>query len=245
VDKAVVEEVRRITFRGIAAMRQRLPDEASRQFATAIQLVNDLRDDRTRRDELARLAGLLDRCGFPDLSLRAAEAAVDLDRALGLDHLRADDLLTAGNAHMNLGDQVSAEAAYRQALAIFVDERDFANAAAAATNIAGVVATRGEMAPAIDLLEQSLEYLAREPFADIELQTRLALLQAMELELRDADRAVENARQLYARFWDIMPATLREPAREFLGKAVERYLDAHRDISPDAWKARNFPKLYV
>ncbi len=245
MDKTIVDELRQAANHGIAALKRRQTAEASQHFTKALDRAEDLQDPRTRRDELSALATLFEQYSFPDLSLTAAEETVDLDRTLGLDDLMAQDLLTVGNAHLNMENTAKAEAAYREAMAIFVAQNDFANAASATTNVAGIVANRGEMAPAIDLLEKSLGYLAKEPFDATEIQTRFALLQTMEIEQRDIDRAIDNARQLCARFWDAMPEVRRDAARDFIGKAVDRYLRAHPDVDAAAWKAANFPALYA
>src|SRR5262249_8773672 len=134
-----------------------------------------------RRDEISTLATLFDMYGFHDLALMAAEEAVELDRILGLDKLLAEDIVSAGCAHQNMDNTAKAEACFQEALEICLRRNDWANAASANTNIAGIVANRGEMAKAIEMLEVSLEYLAKEPFDDTELKTRLTLLQAVEL----------------------------------------------------------------
>ena len=128
---------------------------AGQHFNKALNLTEDVKDDRTRRDELAVLSILFDQCGFPDLALTAAEESVDLDRRLGLDELIHGDLLNVGTAHLNLDNDAKADACFREALALALARGDWANAASASTNLGNVLAKRGEMTKAIMLLQVS------------------------------------------------------------------------------------------
>ena len=244
MDEAIIKEIRAEGNQGIEAVKRRRADQAGLHFNNALNLAEDLEDERTRRDEISVLSDLFEQCGFPYLALMAAEEAVELDRSLGLDELMGGDIIGVGNAHMRMENTVKAEACFQEALAMFLKRADWADAASATTNLASVAANRGEMAKAIELLEESLEYLAKEPFEDTEIQTRFALLQTMELDGRHADRAVENARQLCGRLWDKMADVQREVARDFVGRTVERYLLAHPGTNAAAWKAKNFPMLW-
>lgn len=244
MDEATVSKLRTEANRGIEAVKNRLADQASLYFNNALNLAEDLQDERMRRDETSTLSTLFEHCGFPDLALMAAEEAVELDRTLGLDDLLGEDIIAVGSAHVRLKNTAKAEQCFREGLEMFLKRRDWANAASANTNLAGLVADRGEMAKAIELLEASLGYLAKEPFDDTELQTRFALLQAMEFEAHDVDRTIENARILSARFWDKMRDEQRKLTRDFVERAVERYLQAHPETRAAAWKAKTFPLLY-
>jgi tetratricopeptide (TPR) repeat protein len=244
MDEAKIKELRVEANQGIEAARRGQADQASLHFNNALNLAEDLEDERTRRDEISTLSALFEHCGFPDLALMAAEEAVDLDRSLGLDSLLGQDIIAVGNAHLKLQNAAQAEASFQEALEMFLKRSDWANAASANTNLAGMVADRGEMAKAIELLETSLGYLAKEPFDDTELNTRFALLQALEFEGRDVDRAIENARQLCARFWNKMPDLQRKLTGDFVARAIERHLQARPQANAAAWKARTFPMLY-
>ena len=219
-------------------------DEASVHFTNALDRVEEIVDDRTRRDEFSLLAGLFDHCGFPDLALMAAEQAIELDETLGLDALMASDVLALGNAHASMGNTSKAEAAFRKALPVFIDQKNYADAASATTNIAAIVANNGDMDGAIDLLEKSLGYLEQSPFDETEIQTRFALLQAMEITKRDTKAALKNAKELCsARLMGKIPPPQVGPIREFVADVITRYLGEHPVTNEKKWKATNFPAL--
>ena len=243
MDETTIKELRAAANRGIEAVAQGQADQASVHFNNALNLAEDLQDGRARREELSVLSTLFFECSFPDLALMAAEESVELDRSLGLNESLVGDIIALGNAHQALENTTKAEACFQEALAICLKGGDWADAASATTNIAALVANRGEMAKAIELLEQSLGYLAKEPFEHTEIQTRFALLQLLELDNREVDRAVENARQLCGRFWDKMPVAQRKVTQAFVDRVVKRYLAAHPRTRPN-WRAKNFPLLY-
>jgi tetratricopeptide (TPR) repeat protein len=155
----------------------------------------------------------------------------------------AEDMLTVGNIHIYMENTAKAEACFTEALTLFRKRGNWANAASATTKLANIVANRGQMAKAIELLEESLNYLAKAPFEETEIQTRFALLQAMEFDGRDVDRAIENARRLCGSYWDKMPEGQREVVRDFVGRAVDRYMQAHPQTNVAQWKAQNFPMI--
>lgn len=240
MDETIVKKIKTEADKGIEAGNMRQTDRASLHFNNALNLAEDLEDERTRRDEISLLATLFEMYDFPDLALPAAEEAVELDHSLGLDSLLGQDLLTVGNAHSMMENTVKAEALFQEALEIFLKRDEWANAASASTNIAGIVANGGDIPRAIEILKTSLEYLVREPFDDTEINTRLTLLQAMELEGHDIEHTIENARLLCSRFWDKMTDMHRNVAREFVARAVER----HPSSNSAAWKVETFPMLY-
>jgi len=244
MDAAIVEQLRSKANAGIEALKKRHPDQASVHFNSALELAEDVADARTRRDEVAVLSTLFERCGFPDLALMAAEEAVELDRSLKLDGLLGQDIIAVGNAHLKLENVAKAEGCFKEALETFVKRGDWANAASANTNMAAIVANQGKMGKAITLLEASLAYLAEAPFPDTEMQTRFALMQAMEFEGYDVDRAIANAAELCARFWTDMREEQRAIARDFVDRAVKRYVQMHPQPKSSAWKAKRFPMLY-
>jgi tetratricopeptide (TPR) repeat protein len=244
MDQAIAEQSRAEANKGIDKLRMRRPDEASVHFTNALDRADDIGDDRARRDELAGLAGLFAMAGFADLALLAAQEAVDLDEALGLPLEAGLDTLTLGNAHSAMENVAKAEACFRSALAAFVSLKSFANAASATTNIAAIVANRGQMDEAIELLETSLEYVKQEPFDETEIQTRFALMQALEIRKRDAKVALDNARELCsARLFGSIPRAQRQIALDFVNGVIDRYLAAHPVGDMKTWKKRNFPTL--
>ena len=229
---------------GIARIIAGRADEASVHFTNALDRVGLIVNDRARRDELSLLAGMFDQVGFPDLALMAAQQAIDLDKTLGLDALLALDMLALGNAHASMENTTKAEAAFRQALAVFIDRNDLADAASATTNIAAIVANRGEMDDAIGLLNKSLGYLEQSPFDETEIQTRFALMQALEITKGDAKVALQNARELCSdRLMGKIPPPQVGPTKQFVADVITRYLKEHPVADRKKWKADNFPTL--
>lgn len=243
MDSEVIQSIQDAANRGIEALKRHDAAQASLDFDEALQLCDDVRDERARRDEVSILGSLFDHCGFPDLSLLAAEEAVDLDRKLGLEHELAGDLLNVGNAYQGAGNRKRAEEVYREVLALCLKRNELANAASANTNIAGMVADRGDWPAAIEMLKQSLAWLAQEPFPDTEKNTRLALVQLMDFTARSGEDAIDNARVLYAKFFDELPASHRKAAAAAIAATAERYLTAHENISRVKWLNDNFPGL--
>ena len=244
MDEATVKQIQAEGEQGLEAARAGRADVAGQHFNEALNLTEDIKDDRTRRDELAILSILFDQCGFPDLALTAAEESVDLDRRLGLDELIHGDLLNVGTAHLNMDNDAKAEASFREALALALARGDWANAASASTNLGNVLAKRGEMKKAIAAYETSLGYLEKEAFDDTEMNTRIMLLQVSEIDQYDVDRSIANARIVCARFWKDMHPPHREAVATFVGQVVERYLVAHPQKNPAAWKAKEFPMFF-
>ena len=244
MDDEKVKQLRAEGNNGIAALKRRLTDRAGEHFNNALNLADEIEDERQRRDELATLSALFQQCGFPDLALMAAEEAVELDRALGLESFLGQDIISVGNAHMSMENTQKAQAYFEEALGMFVEQGEWANAASANTNLAAIVANAGEMPKAITMLETSLRYLAKEPFDNTETQTRFLLLQALEVTVSDVARAVENAQQLVSRFLHEMPPDQRQMTVHFVAKLAARYLEAHPQANADAWKAATFPLLF-
>lgn len=244
MDDAAVRKIEDEANRGLKAAQANRPDVAGQHFNNALRQAEDLADDRTRRDELSVLSMLFDNCGFPDLALMAAEESVELDRELGLDGLIHQDLLNVGNAHLNLGNDAKAEACFREALKLALGRGEWANAASANTNLGNVLAGRDGFEEAIGIYEKSLEYLEKEAFDDTEINTRVMLLQVSEIAGHDVDRAIDNARKLCERYWNDLQGPHRQAAAAFIPRAVERYLEAHPQADPGAWKRTAFPMIF-
>jgi tetratricopeptide (TPR) repeat protein len=244
MDEATIKKIKAEADRGLKAAQAGRADVAGQHFNNALNHAEDVDDDRTRRDELAVLSILFDECGFPDLALMAAEESVDLDRKLGLDGLLHEDLLNVGTAHLNLDNDAKAEACFREALSLALKRAEWANAASANTNLGNVLAKREEFKKAIDTYEKSLEYLTKEAFDNTEMNTRLMLLQVSELDGYDVDRVIDNARKLCERYWKDMQGPHRQAATQSITGAVERYLKAHPQKNPSAWKAKTFPTIF-
>ena len=67
MDDATVRQIKVEGEQGLKAAQVGRPDVAGQHFNKALNHAEDVKDDRTRRDELATLSILFDQCGFPDL----------------------------------------------------------------------------------------------------------------------------------------------------------------------------------
>jgi tetratricopeptide (TPR) repeat protein len=243
MDKRVVEELRAEANHGIDAVKDRQADQASVYFTNALNRACDIKSVQTRRDEVFVLARLFIMSAFPDLAVMAYEEAIELDEQLGHTGKRALDMLELGNAHSVMENYGEAERLYRDALKVFLDEKDFSNAASANTNIAGLVVNRGDLTQGIATLQKSLDYLAKKPFEETEMQTRFGLLRLYEQTQYDADQSADNAHELCARFLGAMRPDQRNVAEELTRKIIARYCKAHPEIDGNEWAKKNFPML--
>jgi tetratricopeptide (TPR) repeat protein len=239
--ETAIAGVRAAANRGIGHMKQERRDKAAVEFEAALNAAEGIEAERARRDEISVLATLFANYGFSDLALVAAEEAVDLDRSLGLESQLTGDLLAVGNAHTNLENDVKAEDAFSEALSTSLRLERWADAASATTNLAGITADRGQMKQAAELLQTSLGYLTREHFDETEINTRIALLQVLELSQGDLDAALDNAKTLCKSFWDEIPPHARGVVADFVGRLIARYASSHAEARNPAWRARHFP----
>ena len=69
MDDATVRQIKVEGEQGLKAAQVGRPDVAGQHFNKALNHAEDVKDDRTRRDELATLSILFDQCGFPDLCM--------------------------------------------------------------------------------------------------------------------------------------------------------------------------------
>jgi tetratricopeptide (TPR) repeat protein len=238
-----VSAVRAAANTGIEALNQRRPDKASAAFTEALKLATTLKDPTVRREETAALGNLFLNLNVVDLAQLAYEEAVDLDAQLGTNDLLGLDTLELGNAHSALGNEAEAEQCFRDALEILRSAKKWANAASASTNLGGIIANRGDMAEGMKLMEQSLGYLAKEEFPDTELQTRFGLLQIYELAAHDVERAVDNARTLFAKFYPVMVPAQRAAGIAMVDTVVARYCAARPKLDCAKWRKETFPML--
>ncbi len=235
--------VRVLIDRGIEAIQAGDGNLAVNELQTAFDRLGDVADRKSRRDKYALLGTLFIRLQAGERALAAARAAVELDEALGDRNLLGQDILMCGTAIGTLGNHEGAVAAYRDARRIFLEDENWANAASATTNIA-IIEGQNDIDAGIEMLEESLGYLARQPFPDTEITTRIALVQALVVAERPPQRVFEVAADLFRKFWDELRPDQRENSVGPLDIAIERHLAAHRVADPAAWKRNKFPEAY-
>jgi len=244
MDERLSEEGRRDGHAAIEALRADRRDEARVHLLNALRRFHEIIDRGTRKSELGVFASLLERLGFPSLAFAAAGDAIELDEALDDRRRLSEDILTRGNACMRLSIPEEAERAYRWALEMSLLKGDDGDAASASTNLAAMLGNRGRLKEALTLLKGSLTCLERQSHPHTELITRLALLQALDMEHQEAEFAIETAKRLFARFANLMRADQRDVAVASLDRIIERYLKEHPEIDSTAWKAQHFPTGY-
>ena len=207
----------------IAAAQEGRRDEAGRALWGALKAAAAVADAGERRQCLRRTAQLAGALGFDDLALLAWE---DAGRVAVADDAAADasDAIDCANVHFRLGNVAEAEKRFRQAIGDCVALGDFANAASASTNLAGILADAGDFGGARELLNASLDYVAREPFPDTELNTRLTLIQVLEALEADPTEILEVAAPLAA-----FAGVLEGQARTVVAGVVQRTLARQGD----------------
>jgi tetratricopeptide (TPR) repeat protein len=229
---------------GIAALRHGRKEEAGLHFWRALQCLYDVQDLKECRDLLSEIAEFFFDAGLDDLALMAVQDAMEADERLGLDRGLIKDCMTYANIHTRLENLEHAEAMYRSLLERSLKNGDYANAASASTNLAGILANNNYLKEAVKLLENSLEYLASEAFPDTEIKTRFMLIQVLELQNGDSGRTFDVARTLLDRSADHLPSQYRDVLVQCVDSALERYTADHADVDPEVWKKRRFPELY-
>ena len=229
---------------GIQAAHGGRSDEAGTHFLAALDVFATLPDPAERRGELGPAALAFERMGQHDLALMAVQDALELDQQLNDHRHFAEDLLTLGNIQMNLGHAAEAEKTYERVLVVCLTHGYLDDAASASTNIAILMANSQRMIQAIERLQQSLGYLATQPHPHTEINTRLALIQAVDVQSADPALAIDAAKGLFARRAKELRREEWQTADAAFRRSVERYLAADRKLDGAAWKAENFPQLF-
>jgi hypothetical protein len=131
---------------------------------------------------------------------------------------------------------------YNQAHDISLSIGDYADAASALTNIAGITFNIGDKGKAIDMLYESLGYLVKQPFPDTERSTRITLVQALEFEGRSTEEIFAVAGQI-VKFTGQLQSMERDVLRSSLLATVNRYVKDHPDSNTSAVKTKFLPGL--
>jgi tetratricopeptide (TPR) repeat protein len=154
-----------------------------------------------------------------------------------------EDTLTYGNALKALGKNEDATKAFQNVLEMCLDAGNYANAASASTNLSFQALDRGEFDKAITLLNNSLEYLQREPFPETEANTRFALVQLMEQEQHEPQTVIDMANALHDGYGEMLNPDQRRVIAGVLSHSIERYLKAHPKTNGATWTAKHVPYL--
>ncbi len=243
-DKMIADRSKTEVEKGVEALNRKDMDKASDHFWKALDYLEDIQDDRMRRDELGPLALYYVNLGLLDLAVMGAREAIALDKKLGDIRHQAEDIVTLGNANMQLGKLDEAVRNYREALQLCLENGDFDNAASASTNLAGIIANQNKMPEAITLLRNSLGYLQKKAHPDTEKITRLTLVQALGMQKESPEELIDVAEKLLNRFGHELAPDHIKVIAPYIDKAVQQYLQANSQIDPQAWKAAHFPRLY-
>jgi tetratricopeptide (TPR) repeat protein len=231
-------------FRGvIAALECGHRDDAGVHAWRALQVLDHLQDVQERRNHLSEIAEQLLGAGFEDLALMALTDALAADRQLDDERSLTKDMMTYGNVQVRLGNLGEAEATYRSLIDDTLKKADYANAASASTNLAGLLADGGYLAEARQLLESSLHYLKEEAFPDTERNTLLTLIQVLDLAGAEPDAILSTARSLETHAGGLRPE-VREVIARIVDGASDRRFAAHSQPEPQCWKQQQFPWLY-
>jgi tetratricopeptide (TPR) repeat protein len=206
----------RVFDEAVEALRNGDREQAGLRLWGTLGELDGVDDDEVRRSLASQLANVCWLLGFDDLALFALDVAIPLGEELGDVRGLENDSLTLGNVQSRLGNLAEAEVAWRLVDEVGVLNGDFANAASAATNLGGQLAQEGYLAEAFDLLQRSLEYLEREPFAATELNTRFLLLQLLDMQGADHSRVLDAAEPIGA-----LADQLPQPHRARVAEIVE------------------------
>jgi tetratricopeptide (TPR) repeat protein len=244
MDQNIVLQSRAEVKKAVEALKQGDNDAASNHFWNALNCLADIEDDRVRRDELGPLSLYYMNLGLFDLTIIGAREAIAIDKKLGKHRQLAKDMITLGNAELKLGQVNEAAQHYKNVLQLSLDHDDYENAASASTNLASLLADKGHMQDAIELLRNSLEYLKKKAFPNTEKITRLMLIQALGSEKESPEELISVAEILLKRFGNDISQREIEAIRSHIDNAVKEYLKANPDIHPLKWRLAHFPRLY-
>jgi tetratricopeptide (TPR) repeat protein len=218
--------------------------DAGAHFWRALEYLDNIKDLPTRRKQLIHISTeLFNGFMFYDLSLFAVQSAIEIDKILQDQRTLVADIIAYGNINMNMGNNDLAADNYRKAIDICLKNKDYADAASASTNLAGILASNGKMLEAIPLLYQSIEFLRKDPFPETEINTRLLLINVLYLQKTEPTKIIENAEALYKLYPDRIPKDPKKMVAGALESAIERYLLEHPELEIQSWKKQKLPLL--
>jgi tetratricopeptide (TPR) repeat protein len=205
-------------------------------FWRALVILDELTDLHKKRNYIMEIAMRFSGLKFYDLALFAIQSAIEIDESLQDKKSLTNDMIAYGNINMNLGNIQVATETYQQIIDICLKNNMFANAASASTNLAQILAQDGNMVKASTLLEQSLEYLEKEPFPNTEITTRLVLINILYIRKVDPDKIIDNAEVLFNCYSDKIPQHTKQMVAMALENAFEQYLMEHPELEAQSWR---------
>jgi tetratricopeptide (TPR) repeat protein len=231
--------------RAIDLTRARRFGEAGELFFASLQLIEAKPAGPTRSRLLGAAADTYSSAGHPDLGLMAVQVLLESAERRKDPASHCADLLTLANSWSRLGRESASYAVNEMALDHAIAHHGFADAASASTNLALRDANGGNLEKALERLQRSLGYLAKDSFPDTDAITRLTLLQVANAMEVDPTFALEASKDLFSRLAKhVGPQRWNSgPADAFHG-LVARYLAKHPTLDADAWKRTNFPVVF-
>ncbi len=180
---------------------------------------------------------------MPELSGQLARKLISLDHKLGNTKYVITDVLSYGSSLHVHGQDLEAEAVFRQALDLSLEIESWQQAAAASSNLAMTVAARGELKEARAGLDRSLTWLAREPDRDTAIRTQGMIIGIMNAQGTPPVECFRHARhviEMYRGDWDRSCSVVLGNA---LTPVLNRFFADNPALDSGDWVPRNFPEL--
>ena len=243
-DSEVIKKSQEEVNAGLVAIRQGMKDVAGTHFWYALQQLDKVNNPTERRNLYSEISELFLNTSFEDLALMAVLDALDADKELGLQRGLIKDSMTYANIHTRLGNLEESEAKYQTILQSCLKNGDYANAASASTNLAGIFADENYLEEATQLLQNSLDYLKGEDFPGTEINTYLMLIQVMEVQKREPEHIFATARMLLDRLYRKLQPQHCAILTQSIESTLNRYSQKNIEIDVDNWRKEKFPELY-
>ena len=212
-------------------------------FWRALLKLDELPLSEPRREQARQLAGFFLKTGYEDLALLAFREAILVSEELRNGKALAGDLIDSANVHVRLGNTRAARVTFENVIGLCLSAEDYSQAASASTNLAGIIAN-DDPKRALELLKNSLDYVAKEPFPHTEFVTHATMIQVVGHYGGDPELAVNSGIALGERFSDSLGDTEKEVLAPLLRKAVDDYLEDNSEDDPAAWKKQKLAWAY-
>ncbi len=218
--------------------------EAGQYFLQALEFVESLPEGNDKSEELGVIAELLFRAGHPDLALMALQGLLESEERKSDPVKHCGDLLTLANSWSRLGRAVASSIVNEQVLDLALKYERFADAASASTNLAINDANAGRLPEALNRLQQSLEYLKKQPNPDTDAITRISLIQLVDAMDAEPEIALNASADLFTRLIKYVGPERWGACQSAFHRLVDRYLQAHPELDADTWKKETFPLVF-